>query len=260
MNTEFLNKVTQGDCLELLKKIEDKSVGLVLADLPYGTTDCRWDSVIDLEEMWRQFDRITTERTAIVLTAAQPFTTQLIQSNMKNFRYCWYWVKNTNTGFAFARQQPMRKVEEVCVFYRKFPTYNPQGLVEIPESERVVRRKKEKDDMVYRGNGDGSLLKDYVQKFKGYPNNVLDQFKSERGHHPTQKPVPLFQYLLRTHSNESDTVLDITSGSGTTAVAAIREKRNFICFEQDPVYVDIAKQRIKETLKEVNNFYEKPIS
>jgi site-specific DNA-methyltransferase (adenine-specific) len=254
MNSEFLNKIVQGNCLELLPEIEDNSVNLILTDLPYGTTDCRWDSVIDLDEMWKQFDRITTDRTAIVLTAAQPFTTQLIQSNIKNFRYSWYWVKNIATGFAFARQQPMRKVEEVCVFYRKFPTYNPQGLVEIPEEKRVVRRKKEKDDMVYRGNGDGSLLKDYVQKYTGYPNNVLDQFKSERGYHPTQKPVSLFRYLVRTYSNPGDTVLDITAGSCTTAVASVLENRNFICFEQDEKYVDIGNQRVNEALKEVTHY------
>jgi site-specific DNA-methyltransferase (adenine-specific) len=217
---------------------------MILCDLPYGTTDCKWDSVIPFDKLWDQYNRVLKPNGAAVLFSAQPFTTQLIGSNRKAFRYCWYWLKNTATGFAFAKHQPMRKVEDICVFYRKMPTYNPQGVVGIPEDkQKTYKKRKAKQDTVYKTN---TLMKPYKPRFTNYPKNVL-QFNSERGYHPTQKPVALLEYLVRTYTNEGDTILDNCMGSGSTGVAVKRVGgRHFIGIEQDQKYFEIAKKRIKE--------------
>lgn len=236
---ELLN----GDCLELMKNIPDGSVDLILCDPPYGTTDCTWDEVLPFDKLWKEYNRILKPNGVAVLFAAQPFTTNLIASNQKAFRYCWYWVKNMATGFTYARYQPMRKVEEVCVFYRKMPTYNPQGVQQIIGAK--VRQKRKTDrESIYRAD---SLLKAYTPKLTNYPKNVLE-FKSERGYHPTQKPVPLLEYLVKTYTNEGDTVLDNCMGSGSTGVAVKRVGgRHFIGIEQNTDYYEIAKKRIGET-------------
>ena len=137
----FIITLHHGDCLEIMKDIPDNSIDMVLCDLPYGTTDCRWDSIIPFDELWNQYNRVSKENAAVVLFAAQPFTTKLIQSNLKHYRYNWYWKKNNVTGFSYARYQPMRCIEDICVFYRKYPTYNPQGLKEIKNPK--ARKKKE---------------------------------------------------------------------------------------------------------------------
>lgn len=238
-------KLLHGDCLKLMKEIPSGSVDLILCDPPYGTTDCSWDSVLPFDLLWAEYNRLLKTDGAAVLFAAQPFTTQLIHSNSKAFRYCWYWLKNQPTGFTYARYQPMRKVEDICVFYRKHGTYNPQGVQEIA-GQRVRRRKAEPRDSLYKMS---SLLKEYTPRFKNYPKNVL-QFSTERGLHPTQKPVPLLEYLVRTYTNEGDTVLDNCMGSGSTGVAVKRVGgRHFIGIEQNQVYFDIAQKRIKEVIK-----------
>ena len=230
-----------GDCLKLMKDIPDGSVDLVLCDPSYGTTDCEWDSVLPFDRLWGEYNRLLKPNGAAVLFAAQPFTTQLINSNRKNFRYCWYWVKNQPTGFTYARYQPMRKVEDICVFYKKMPTYNPQGLQKI-EKPRTRKRKKRREDHIYQM---GTLMKEYTPRFKNYPKNVLT-FDSERGYHPTQKPVPLLEYLVKTYTNEGDTVLDNCMGSGSTGVAVKRVgDRHFIGIEQNKVYFEIARKRIE---------------
>lgn len=142
MNEGLMNKVLHGDCLEWLPQVEDKSIDLILCDLPYGTTDCYWDSIIPFDLLWPQYERIIKDNGAIVLTSAQPFTTTLIDSNLKLFKYCWYWIKNATTGFAFAKYQPLRNVEDVCVFYKKMPTYNPQGLIKL-NNPKVSKKKKD---------------------------------------------------------------------------------------------------------------------
>ena len=224
-----------------MKDIPDGSVDLILCDLPYGTTDCKWDSVLPFDQLWAEYNRLLKPNGAAVLFSAQPFTTQLIESNRKAFRYCWYWVKDRATGFTFAKYQPMRKVEDICVFYRKMPTYNPQGILAI-EKPKTLKRKKEREDHIYKM---GSLMKEYTPRFKNYPKNVL-QFNCERGLHPTQKPVPLLEYLVKTYTNEGDTVLDNCMGSGSTGVAVKRVGgRHFIGIEQNKVYFDIAQERIK---------------
>lgn len=235
-------KLLKGDCLKLMQDIPDKSVDLILCDLPYGTTDCSWDTVLPFNQLWAAYDRLLKYDGAAVLFAAQPFTTQLIQSNPRAFRYCWYWLKNQPTGFTFARYQPMRKIEDICVFYRKHGTYNPQGL-------QVVRNAKPKQKRPPQGDGVykmDTLLHEYTPQFKNYPKNVL-QFNTERGLHPTQKPVPLLEYLVKTYTNEGDTVLDNCMGSGSTGVAVQRVGgRHFIGIEQDEYYFTLAKQRIEE--------------
>ena len=231
-----------GDCLKLMKDLPDGSVDLILCDLPYGTTDCSWDSVLPFDQLWAEYDRLLKTDGAAVLFAAQPFTTQLIQSNRSAFRYCWYWLKNQPTGFAFAKYQPMRKIEDICVFYRKHGTYNPQGL-QVIKNPRRKKKRPPQNEGVYNMD---TLLQEYTPRFKNYPKNVL-QFSTERGLHPTQKPVPLLEYLVRTYTNEGDTILDNCMGSGSTGVAAKRVGgRHFIGIEQNKVYFDIARQRIEE--------------
>lgn len=231
-------KIENGDCLELMAGIPDKSVDMILTDLPYGTTACKWDSIIPFEKLWPQYDRVIKENGAIVLFANQPFTTQLIASNLKNFKYCWYWKKNTNTAYLNAKKQPMRCIEDICVFYKQQPTYNPQGLQSLENAKLCVSITNQN---VYRSveNKGGSL-----KKFTGYPNNFLEFDRDLEGYHPTQKPVALLQYLIRTYTNEGETVLDSTMGSGSTGVACMVEDRKFIGFELEKKYYDIAEDRI----------------
>lgn len=219
----------------------DKSVDMILCDLPYGVTNCRWDSIIPLESLWKEYKRIIKTNGAIVLTSSEPFTSRLIMSNQKMFRYCWYWNKNIATGFAFAKKQPLRCIEIVCVFYRKFPTYNPQGIVRL-QSPTFCHGKRisAHNDSVYR---DGSLQKDTYTSFTNYPRQLLN-IKCERGLHPTQKPLELFEYLIKTYTNPGDLVLDTCMGSGTTAIACINTGRDFSGFEKDDYYFKVAQGRI----------------
>ena len=235
-------KLLNGDCLKLMKDIPDGAVDMILCDPPYGTTDCSWDSVLPFDKLWAEYNRVLKPDGAAVLFSAQPFTTELIQSNRKAFRYCWYWLKNQPTGFTFARYQPMRKIEEVCVFYRKHGTYNPQGL-QVVKNAKPRRPQMPQRESIYSMD---TLLQEYTPRFKNFPKNVL-QFDSERGLHPTQKPVPLLEYLVKTYTNEGETVLDNCMGSGSTGVAVQRVGgRKFIGIEQNKVYFDIAQERITE--------------
>lgn len=232
-----------GDCLEVMKSIPDKTVDMILTDLPYGTTDCKWDSIIPFEPMWREYERIAKPNAAIVLFSAQPFTTQLISSNIKHFRYCWYWLKPYATGFTFAKYQPMRRVEDICVFYKKQPKYNPIGLKRLDNPVR--HSKRETPDSVYKSR---TLTKEHEQLYTGYPRNVLeygsDVYGSRARLHPTQKPVKLCEYLIRTYTGAGDIVLDSCAGSGTTAEACIRTGRYYIAIEQDEKYYSRAAERL----------------
>ena len=236
-------KLYKGDCLEVMKEIPTGSVDMILCDLPYGTTECKWDSIIPLDRLWTEYERIIKEDGAIVLTAAQPFTTQLIESNRKRFRYCWYWIKNTPTGFCFVKYQPMRKVEDVCVFYKKAPKYNPQGVIKLERPKPKNRRPQKHDEWIYSDSLNGK----YEIEWTNYPNNVL-QINVERGLHPTQKPVPLFEYLIKTYTDEGMTVLDNCMGSGTSGVACMNTNRKFIGIEMDEKYFNVAKERIEGSL------------
>ena len=229
--------IKQGDCLELMKDIPDKSVDMILCDLPYAVTANQWDSIIPFDSLWEQYERVISENGAIVLTAQQPFTSSLINSNPKLFKYEWIWVKSKPTGHMNAKRMPMRKHESVLVFSKKSPTYHPQGL---KKTNKLIKR----TDHGNYGEGAGKAS---VQKFTGYPNTILN-FNNvmKKQLHPTQKPVALFEYLIKTYTNEGDTVLDNCAGSGTTGVACQNLKRNFILIEQEPEYVEICKNRLRQ--------------
>ena len=232
-----------GDCLEKMKEIPDGSVDMVMCDLPYGTTACKWDSVIPFEPLWEQYRRITKRNAAIVLTASQTFTTALIHSNIKEFRYCWQWVKPYTTGFMNANKMPLRNTEDVCVFYRELPTYRPQG---VKESGKKQVRRKDKDSTIYADMG--LQAGEYTQAFTNYPRQTIEFGREGKTVHPTQKPVALMEYLIRTYTNEGETVLDNCMGSGTTGVASVNTGRRFIGIERDEAYFAIAKKRIEDAL------------
>lgn len=305
-----------GDCLELMKNIPDKSIDMILCDLPYGTTACKWDSVIPLDLMWKQLKRIIKPNGAIVMTASQPFTTNLINSNIHGYSHNWVWIKSRSTGFQRASSQPMKNIEDVCVFYKRdhindmvsdfnikivkdqlqkafknsglslkelnslcrfeasgylrsssswanvlpkgdklsriqeilsvdldipnLPnkTFNPQGIT---VCNKLTKRGRTGDNWAEMD------LNEYVQEFQNYPRQTL-QFSSEGNtQHPTQKPVALMEYLIKTYTNEGETVLDFTMGSGTTGVACKNLNRNFIGIELDKEYFEIAKKRIEQS-------------
>ena len=225
-------ELKQGDCLELMKDIPDGSVDLVLTDPPYGTTVCKWDSVIPFEPMWEQLNRIIKPNGAICLFGSEPFSSALRMSNIKNFKYDWIWQKSNVMGFLNAKKRPLKETENISVFNSK--VYYPQGL-EINEKGEN-RRGKQTETL-------GKYEPINKSEYKNYPRTIL-QFKSERGCHPTQKPVPLLEYLIRTYTNEGETVLDFTMGSGSTGVACVNTNRNFIGIELDENYFKIAKERI----------------
>lgn len=240
---DYINKIFNMDCLTGMDIYPDHSIDMILCDLPYGITDCRWDSLLPFSDLWRQYLRVIKDNGAIVLTAAQPFTTDLIASNRKMFRYCWYWHKNMATGFTFAKRQPLRCIEEACVFYKRAPTYNPQGIIILDKP--IKKRGKHMPahgDSVYRM--DKSLSHDTETRVTHYPRQLLE-IKCERGLHPTQKPVELFEYFVRTYTNPGELVLDSCMGSGTTAVACIRSGRNYTGFETEPHYYRTTIERTK---------------
>ncbi len=239
-------RLMQGDCLERMKEIPDGSVDMILTDPPYGTTACKWDSIIPLEPMWEQLKRIIKPNGAIVMTASQPFTTALIASNMKMFKYCWVWDKKLPRGHLNAKRQPLRRFEDVAVFYNKQPTYNAQ---------KTSGHKRKVARTVYEKPGDGSQVygaekrDTFYDSTERYPTGIIEVSNaSQRGKiHPTQKPVALMEYLIKTYTNENELVLDFTMGSGTTGVAAVNTGRRFIGIELDPDYFAIAEKRIRNT-------------
>ena len=326
------NKTTlhQGDCMEIMREIPAGSVDLVLCDLPYGTTECKWDHVLPADQLWKEYRRILKTNGVAALFCAEPFTTALISSNRSAFRYCWYWVKNMATGFAFARYQPLRKVEEIAVFVCNVPgkdntgqhkalreymhtelqrsgmtraeinkllgnymashyftmgsqfsippreqweklqaatgcfarpweevreeykkdlgghgggpaTYNPQGLQPIA-NPKTRPEGQHRPDSIY---GSNNLRQEYTPTYTNWPQNVL-HFRTERGLHPTQKPVPILEYLVKTYTDPGETVLDNCMGSGSTGVACVNTGRQFIGIEKDPHYFAIARERIDQ--------------
>ncbi|KPI46361.1 cytosine methyltransferase [Clostridioides difficile] len=239
-------KLYNGNCLEIMNLIEDKSIDLILCDPPYGTTNCRWDTVIPFEPLWKQYNRIIKDNGAIVLFSAQPFTTSLINSNIKNYKYSWYWIKNTSTGFAFSKYQPLRKIEDINVFYKKAPLYTPQGIIklDIPINHRKKAKTK---DGIYRHH---TLTKEYLQEYTNYPSNALYFNKETDCIHPTQKPVDLLEYLIKTYTKENELVLDNCSGSGNTGVACANTGRNFFGIELDNNYFLQGKNRIERAYRD----------
>ena len=235
-------KLLHGDCLELMKDIPDKSVEMILCDLPYGTTACKWDEIIPFEPLWEQYERVIKDNGAIVLTASQPFTSTLRMSNIKLVRYTWVWEKSKATGFLNAKKRPLVAHEDITVFSKKPTTYNPQFSTKEPYNKGI--RKEQTDDDVY-----GKFERVEVKSDgKRYPRSVV-YFKTAESEgavlHKTQKPLKLFEYLIKTYTNEGDLVLDNCMGSGSTGVACLNTNRNFIGIELDDKYFEIAKKRIE---------------
>ena len=229
-----------GDCLELMKDIPDGSVDMILCDLPYGTTACKWDNIIPFEPLWEQYWRVCKPNAAVVLTASQPFTSALVMSQVKNFKYEWVWDKVKGTGFLNAKKMPMRNHESVLVFYKSQPTYNPQKTT--GHARKVSYRAKHLQTDVY-----GEMKNDYRYDSTERNPRSIQVFSTDTQNssiHPTQKPVALFEYLIKTYTNAGDTVLDNCSGSGTTAVAAINTDRRFICIEKDVEYYLKSLERV----------------
>lgn len=277
-----------GDTIEWMSKIKDKSIDLILCDLPYGTTACKWDSIISMndyipikiknkiinmskeefilhnimklknnnikqiekewemnhkEGLWTYYNRIIKDSGVILLTASQPFSSKLVMSNPKMFKYEWIWEKDQGRNFQLAKKQPLKITESILVFYKKFSTYNPQGLKKLENP--IIKSNNKKGGRLGHLSSE-SKRSTYIQEYTNYPKNLI-KFNSERGYHPTQKPVELIKYLIKTYSNENDLILDNTSGSGTLAVACEQlGNRKWICIEKEKEYCDITVKRLKE--------------
>ena len=246
-------KLIKGDCLEVMKTIESGSIDAIITDPPYGTTACKWDSVIPFKPMWEQLHRIIKPNGAIVLFGSEPFSSALRMSNIKNYRYDWIWSKSNPANIALANRMPLKYHEVISVFYKKQPTYNKQM---IPRDELGKKRLQNKNNPIrFKGSdiqGTSKISKDYDinrydENFKN-PSTILN-FKVERGKkHPTQKPVALMEYLIKTYTNKGETVLDFTMGSGSTGVACKNTNRNFIGIEMDENYFEIATNRINKKI------------
>lgn len=237
--------IKQGDCLKLMKEVPDKSIDMILCDLPYGTTQNKWDSVIDLDSLWEQYTRIIKDNGAIVLFSAEPFTSNLILSNLKMFRYDLIWSKPQGSDFLNANRKPLRSHENICVFYKKLPMYNPQKTLGKPYKAKSGSTTSSNfgkfDSEWHTENADGQRMPLTVINFANH-SNVNKQ-------HPTQKPVPLLEYLIKTYTNENDLVLDNCMGSGSTGVACLHTYRDFIGFELDENYFNIAKERLEKEME-----------
>ena len=236
---DWTNKVIQGDCLEVMKDIPDKSIDMILCDLPYGTTACKWDTIIPFEPLWEQYKRIIKDNGAIVLTASQPFTSALVMSNPKWFKYEWVWDKRLPSGFQIAKYRPMQRHENVIIFSNGTPKYNPIMTEQKPRKGGGFKVSSSSSPIK---NVDGEL-RDYTEK---YPQSILEFYKRDKLMvHPTQKPVALMEYLIKTYTNEGDLVLDNAAGSGSTGVACKNLNRNYILIEKEPEYIDIINKRLK---------------
>jgi site-specific DNA-methyltransferase (adenine-specific) len=239
-----LNRIYNEDCLEGMKRIPDKSIDMILCDLPYGTTACKWDTVIPFEPLWEQYERIIKDNGAIVLTASQPFTTSLISSNIKHFKYCWVWNKKLAGNGILAKIQPLKIHEDIVVFGKGKINYFPSMR---KGKARYKGGIKDKHGTFSNAESEKVWSDEY------YPTSILEfsgaGMRTGRTH-PTQKPIALFEYLIKTYTNEGETVLDNCMGSGTTAIACINTNRNYIGFELDKHYCDIANERIRKALAE----------
>lgn len=238
-----------GDCLEVMKEIPDGSIDLILCDLPYGTTNNKWDSVIDLEKLWSEYKRVIKINGPIILFADQPFTTNLISSNLKMWRYNFVWDKEVRTGFLNAKKMPLKQTEDICVFYKKLPTYNP--IMTEAKKENIRHNFKDCSVSSNYQNKKGMHSKDY-DGTKRYPVNIIKHNRKQKECHPrkilhpTQKPVGILEYLIKTYSNENELVLDNTMGVGSTAIACINTNRKFIGIELNEDFYNLAKKRVEE--------------
>ena len=255
-----LDKIYLGDCLELMPQIQDQSIDAVICDLPYGTTDCAWDSVIPLDKLWAEYHRICKPSAVILLFGSEPFSSKLRMSNLKEWRYDWIWHKNSSAGFIHAHNRPLKDYEIVSSFCqygmghettmggRRMP-YNPQGLI---RDYKVCKwKKRDKDSLI---GGRPAQDRQTIKEWTNYPHTTLHFNKEGDAWHPTQKPVDLLRYLVLTYTNEGDTVLDNCMGSGTTAIACIKEKRHFIGFEINKDYYESACKRIEWERRQLKLF------
>ena len=232
--------IRQGDCLELMTEIPDTSIDMILCDLPYGTTRNKWDSVIPLNKLWKQYERIIKDNGAIVLFSQMPFSAELVHSNLKLFKYEWIWEKDNGTGFLNAKKMPLKIHENILVFYKKLPLYNPQ----MRTGFKPYKCKQGRHSTNYGAYEQGHITESNGER---YPIDII-KFKKDSGLHPTQKPVALLEYLIKTYTNEGDTVLDNCMGSGSTGVACVNTNRNFIGYELNEKYFEIAEKRINEAM------------
>lgn len=235
-----LMRLMKGDCIEAMKHLEDGSVDLILTDLPYGTTLCKWDEVINFEALWEQYHRVIKDNGAIVLFSKQPFTSKLISSNYKNFKYTLVWEKDNHDNPLMAKKRFLNITEDICIFYKKQCNYYPQGLVEVNKITKQGRG----ESLSQKNTRNSS----YVQQFTNYPKNILKFKRDLPNIFPTQKPVALLEYLIKTFTQEGEVVLDSTMGSGSTGVACINTKRSFIGIEINDEHFDQAKKRIDNHL------------
>ena len=253
-------KLLHGDCLELMKDIPDKSIDMILCDLPYGTTACKWDVIIPFEPLWKEYKRIIKDRGCIALFGSEPFSSHLRMSNIKNYKYDWIWEKSKGCNFTHAKNMPIKFHEIISIFSydkighvvqlkNKRMNYNPQGLI---KTDKKWSRPK-KYDSEHKMKRDSHKLERIIE-FENYPKSILkfsNSDNNERGEHPTQKPVSLLEYLIKTYTLENETVLDNCMGSGSTGVACINTNRNFIGIEKDKTYFEIAKNRIEKAQQDV---------
>ncbi len=238
-----INEIYLGDCLELMPKhVEDKSIDMIFCDLPYGTTNCKWDSIIPLDELWKEYERVIKDKGSIVLFSAQPFTSALISSNYKLFKYDWVWEKDRPSNPLVANKRVMPRHESVCVFYKKQPTYNPQKQLR----EEKNKRNNKKDTTHNTGTKVGAMYRSDGNTDLVHPTSIQKFRTGKRGFHPTQKPLSLIEYMIKTYTNEGDLILDNTCGSGTTGLGAKNLNRNYIMMEQDTKYYEIACKRVQE--------------
>ena len=239
-------ELIKGDCLEVMKDIPDKSIDMILCDLPYGTTACKWDSVIPFKPLWEQYNRIIKDNGAIVLFGSEPFSSALRMSNIKKYKYDLKWQKDQGSDFMLAKKKPLKDYEDIMVFYKKQPTYNPQ----MREGFKKWTKKDTGNNIIgHLGKQEKSQIKQSIGD-KRYPISILKFNRIRNGLHPTQKPVELLEWLIKTYTNEGETVLDNCMGSGSTGVACINTNRKFIGIEKDDKYFEIAYNRINEYMHE----------
>lgn len=239
----MINKVIHGDCLDVMQDIPSNSIDMILCDLPYGTTQNKWDVIIPLDKLWEQYERIIKDNGMICLTSAEPFTSTLITSNKKLFKYDLIWDKKLSSGFLNAKRMPLRRHEQILCFYKKLPPYNPEMVTRGKVRKKGITTETGKHTSNY-GKFDNSV----VENNEYYPTSIIEVSNANRKDklHPTEKPLELFEYLIKTYTNEGDLVLDNTAGSGTTAVACIRFNRNYICIEKEEKYYHLIQKRVSE--------------
>ena len=241
---KYKNKIIQGDCLEAMKDISDKSIDMILCDLPYGTTACKWDTIIPFEPLWKEYKRIIEDNGAIVLTASQPFTSKLVMSNLKMFRYEIIWEKNKASNFLLLKKQIGKIHENILVFYKNQTKYNP---IMVSANPNKIDKRKRFSDLKFKNGWIGNQeLKRTKDNGLRYPTSVIYFDREETDLHPTQKPVALFEYLIKTYTDEGDLVLDNCAGSGTTGVACKNLNRNYILIEKEEKYIEVIRQRLRQ--------------